>query len=44
LEVLRGLGKDSISITKNLKDPKKSQEVLNKIAEIDMESEGKKDK
>ena len=42
LEVLRGLGKDSITITKNLKDPKKSQEVLDKIAEIDMDSESKK--
>ena len=42
LEVLRGLGKDSITITKNLKNPKKSQEVLDKIAEIDMESESEK--
>ena len=39
LEVLRGLGKDSITISRNLKNPKKSQEVLDKIAEIDMESE-----
>jgi hypothetical protein len=42
LEVLRGLGKDSITITRNLKNPKKSQEVLDKIAEIDMESESEK--
>ena len=44
LEVLRGLGKDSITITKNLKNPKKSQEVLDKIAEIDMEAESEKSK
>ena len=42
LEVLRGLGKDSITISRNLKNPKKSQEVLDKIAEIDMESESEK--
>ena len=42
LEVLRGLGKDSITITRNLKNPKRSQEVLDKIAEIDMESESEK--
>jgi len=42
LEVLRGLGKDSITITRNLKNPKKSQEVLDKIAEIDMGSESGK--
>ena len=42
LEVLRGLGKDSITISRNLKNPKKSQEVLDKIAEIDMESESGK--
>ena len=44
LEVLRGLGKDSITISRNLKNPKKSQEVLDKIAEIDMESESEKAK
>ena len=42
LEVLRGLGKDSITISRNLKNPKKSQEVLDKIAEIDMETESEK--
>ena len=42
LEVLRGLGKDSITITRNLKNPKKSQEVLDKIAEIDMDTESEK--
>ena len=42
LEVLRGLGKDSITISRNLKNPKRSQEVLDKIAEIDMESESEK--
>lgn len=42
LEVLRGLGKDSITINRNLNNPKKSQEVLNKIAEIDMESQSEK--
>jgi hypothetical protein len=44
LEVLEDLGKNSISITKNLKNPKKSQEVLDKIAEIDMKSETEKSK
>jgi hypothetical protein len=44
LEVLRGLGKDSLTINRNLKNPKKSQEVLDKIAEIDMESESEKSK
>jgi len=42
LEVLRGLGKDSITISRNLKNPKKSQEVLDKIAEIDMDTESEK--
>jgi len=42
LEVLRGLGKDSITITRNLKNPKRSQEVLDKIAEIDMDTESEK--
>lgn len=42
LEVLRGLGKDSITIARNLKNPKKSQEVLDKIAEIDMDTESEK--
>jgi hypothetical protein len=42
LEVLRDLGKDSISITKNLKNPKKSQDVLDKISKIDMDVESKK--
>jgi hypothetical protein len=42
LEVLSGLGKDSITITRNLKNPKKSQEVLDKIAEIDMEAGSEK--
>ena len=44
LEVLRGLGKDSITINRNLKNPKKSQAVLDKIAEIDMEAESEKSK
>jgi hypothetical protein len=42
LDVLRGLGKDSLAITRNLKNPKKSQEVLDKIAEIDMDTESDK--
>ena len=41
LEVLRGLGKNSNSISRNLKNPKKSEEILAKISEIDMYFESK---
>jgi NAD-dependent SIR2 family protein deacetylase len=42
LDVLRDLGKDSLSITRNLKNPKKSQDVLDQIAKIDMDTESDK--
>jgi DNA repair exonuclease SbcCD ATPase subunit len=42
LELLEGLGNTSTKIRENLKDPKKSQETLDKLGEIDMKVETEK--